>query len=88
MVNRGQAASAIRRLRLSTDTRLLLVEDVPGNARLLREMLKEPGSHHIAVTHVETMIEAERRLAAGGTEIILLDLGLPDAKVWKRSGEL
>ena len=61
-------------------TRLLLVEDNPGDARLLREMLNEPGSHQIAVTHVESMIEAEEHLAGGGFEIVLLDLGLPDAQ--------
>ena len=65
---------------MSTGTRLLLVEDNPGDARLLREMFNEPGSQHIAVTHVESMIEAEKHLAEGGTEIILLDLGLPDAQ--------
>ena len=65
---------------MRADTRLLLVEDNPGDARLLREMLNEPGSDHIAVTHVESMIEAEKSLAEGRFEIILLDLGLPDAQ--------
>ncbi len=61
-----------------TATRLLLVEDNLGDARLLREMLREPGTHRIEMTHVTSMSEAEGRLAAGETDVILLDLGLPD----------
>jgi len=61
-------------------TRLLLVEDNPGDARLLREMLNEPGSHNTELIHVECMSEAEEHLAKRATDIILLDLGLPDAQ--------
>jgi len=61
-------------------TRLLLVEDNLGDARLLREMFNEPGSHSIELTHVERMSEAEKHLADGAVDIILLDLGLPDAQ--------
>jgi PAS domain S-box-containing protein len=60
--------------------RLLLVEDNPGDARLLREMFKEQGSHDTEVTHVESLAEAEKHLAAREFDIILLDLGLPDAE--------
>ena len=59
---------------------LLLVEDNPGDARLLREMFKEQGSHNIELTHVESMSEAETHLAEHAVDIILLDLGLPDAQ--------
>ncbi|HUP17218.1 MAG TPA: response regulator [Acidimicrobiia bacterium] len=61
-------------------TRLLLVEDNPGDARLLEEMLRESGSLQTQVTHVHSMREAEERLSNGSTDIILLDLGLPDAQ--------
>lgn len=60
--------------------RLLLVEDNPGDARLLREMLNEPGSHNIELTHMASMGEAEAHLAEHAADIILLDLGLPDAQ--------
>jgi two-component system cell cycle sensor histidine kinase/response regulator CckA len=60
--------------------RLLLVEDNPGDARLLREMFKEQGSHDTEVTHVESVTEAEKHLAGREFDIILLDLGLPDAE--------
>ena len=36
-------------------TRLLLVEDNLGDARLLREMLNEPGTHRTELTHVSSM---------------------------------
>ena len=61
-------------------TRLLLIEDNPGDARLLREMLGEQTSHNTELTHVEDMHEAEKHLAAHALDLILLDLGLRDAQ--------
>jgi diguanylate cyclase (GGDEF)-like protein/PAS domain S-box-containing protein len=58
---------------------LLLVEDNPGDVRLLREMLHEQGEHHTELTHVERLSAAEDHLANHAVDIILLDLGLPDA---------
>ena len=59
---------------------ILLVEDNPGDARLLIEMLKDEGLHETQVTHVESMSEAEQHLAAHSVDIILLDQGLPDSQ--------
>jgi diguanylate cyclase (GGDEF)-like protein len=59
---------------------LLVIEDNPGDARLLREMLNEQGSHLTALTHVECMSDAEKHLAQNEVDLILLDLGLPDAQ--------
>ncbi len=59
---------------------LLLVEDNPGDVRLLREMFYEQSSHHTELTQVETMGQAEKHLAGAAVDIILLDLGLPDAQ--------
>ncbi len=59
---------------------LLLVEDNPGDARLLREMFNEEGAHSTELTHAECMKDAERHLAEREVDIILLDLGLPDAE--------
>jgi len=59
---------------------LLLIEDNPGDARLLREMLGEQTSHQTELTHVERMGVAEKHLAEHAVDIILLDLGLPDAQ--------
>ena len=59
--------------------RILLVEDNPGDARLLRETLREAESFPFELTHVTRLGEGEERLAEGGTEVVLLDLSLPDA---------
>ena len=59
---------------------LLLVEDNPADVRLLREMFHEQNSLRTELTQVETMREAEEHLAGCPTDIILLDLGLPDAQ--------
>jgi diguanylate cyclase (GGDEF)-like protein/PAS domain S-box-containing protein len=59
---------------------LLLVEDNPGDARLLREMFSEQGLHTIALTHAECMSDAEKHLAGSAFDVILLDLGLPDVQ--------
>jgi len=59
---------------------LLLIEDNLGDARLLREMLSESGSRDTELTHVQLMTEAEKHLGEHLVDIILLDLGLPDAQ--------
>jgi DNA-binding response OmpR family regulator len=60
--------------------RVLLVEDDPGFARLLREMFKEQGSADTELTHVESIAGAEQQLAGATFDIILLDPGLPDSQ--------
>jgi diguanylate cyclase (GGDEF)-like protein/PAS domain S-box-containing protein len=59
---------------------LLLVEDNAGDARLLKEMFREQGADHVEMTNVVSMVQAEAHLAKGAVDIILLDLGLPDAQ--------
>src|ERR1700734_21769 len=59
---------------------LLLVEDNPGDARLLREMYNEQGTHNTELIHVECVSEAEKYLEKSAVDIIVLDLGLPDAQ--------
>src|SRR5271169_5916245 len=59
---------------------LLLIEDNPGDARLLREMFYERGSKDTELKHVESMTDAERFFAEHSADIIMLDLGLPDAQ--------
>jgi signal transduction histidine kinase len=58
---------------------LLIIEDNPGDARLLREMLHEDATYQAELMFVETMSEAEKCLVEHVIDIILLDLGLPDA---------
>src|SRR5271163_1028131 len=59
---------------------LLLVEDNPGDARLIREMFNEQGATDTELMRVGNMSEAEKCLAEHPVDIILLDLGLPDAQ--------
>jgi signal transduction histidine kinase len=65
---------------MRTIKKVLLVEDNPGDARLLREMFKEDGSIDVDLACVSFMSEAEKHLATSSVDIILLDLGLPDAQ--------
>ena len=57
---------------------VLLVEDSAGDVRLLREMFRREKPDSFELTHLVCLSEAEIRLAKGGVDIVLLDLGLPD----------
>lgn len=59
--------------------RVLLVEDHPGDARLIREMLKDIPGLRLDIEVVEYLSDAVKRLAEGGIDVVLLDLTLPDA---------
>jgi signal transduction histidine kinase len=59
---------------------LLIIEDNPGDARLLREIFLEEGSNATEMTHAGSMAEAEGFLSGNTVDVILLDLGLPDAQ--------
>jgi diguanylate cyclase (GGDEF)-like protein/PAS domain S-box-containing protein len=59
---------------------VLLVEDNAGDAVLLRRMFREEGFRGMEVIHVERMSEAEACLSTTAIDIVLLDLGLPDAR--------
>ena len=59
--------------------RLLLVEDTPGDARLLRYHLSEGGGDAFELEHVELLSAALDRLSRGGIALVLLDLSLPDS---------
>lgn len=61
-------------------TTVLLVEDNPGDARLIREMLSEAGRSGFQLAEASRLDEACARLARGGIEVILLDLSLPDVQ--------
>jgi phosphoserine phosphatase RsbU/P len=58
--------------------RLLLVEDNPGDARLLQEELREVASARFEVRHVTRMAEALALVGEPGLDVVLLDLSLPD----------
>ncbi len=58
---------------------VLLVEDNPGDARLVVELLSEETSESFRITHVEQLADARQQVMEGGTGCVLLDLSLPDA---------
>jgi two-component system cell cycle sensor histidine kinase/response regulator CckA len=62
----------------STPIKLLLIEDNPGDARLIREMLGEALGGSADVTAVESLADARGKF--DGTDAVLLDLGLPDSR--------
>ena len=59
--------------------RILLVEDNPGDARLLQEMLVDVDEYTTNMQHVETLSAALDLLAIESFDVALLDLGLPDS---------
>ncbi|MBY0432420.1 MAG: response regulator, partial [Rhodospirillales bacterium] len=60
---------------------VLLVEDNPGDARLVREMLRDWDGHpKIGAVHaVDSLAGALAALAAEAFQVVLLDLSLPDS---------
>ena len=58
--------------------RVLLVEDNPGDARLVRETLAEVDTPEFELTHVERLSQARQRLSEEQFDVVLLDLVLPD----------
>jgi DNA-binding response OmpR family regulator len=58
---------------------ILLVEDNPGDADLIKEVLADSPLFHFRFTGVARMSEALVVLARETVDIILLDLNLPDS---------
>ena len=60
--------------------RILLIEDNPGDARLIQEMLKEPGGSELAVVCAPSLTQARQVLRDGRFDAVLLDLNLPESR--------
>jgi signal transduction histidine kinase len=58
---------------------VLLVEDNPSDALLLKEALLESGEDCFDLQIVDTLAAGIERIGAGGIDAILLDLSLPDS---------
>lgn len=61
------------------DIKVLLIEDNPGDARLIREMLGEGGTASFNLEWADQLSSGLERLAKGGIDVLLLDLSLPDS---------
>ena len=64
---------------MSAPIRILLVEDNPGDARLMREHLREVESFAAELVHADRLETARSHLEGGAIDLVLLDLSLPDA---------
>ena len=60
--------------------KILLIEDNPGDARLIREMLEEVQHTPIDLDCVDRLSNGLKRQAEKEFEVILLDLSLPDSQ--------
>ena len=58
--------------------RVLLVEDNPGDSRLIQELISESASQ-FEVHSVGRLAEALERLKTGDYQLVLVDLSLPDS---------
>lgn len=61
-------------------TVVLLVEDSPADARIVRENLAGLEGDGFVLVHAERLAEGLERIAAGGIDAVLLDLSLPDSE--------
>jgi signal transduction histidine kinase len=60
--------------------RILLVEDNPGDARLVRELLRDANRHSVDLVCAGDLASARAQLAAHSFDVVLLDLSLPDSR--------
>ena len=58
---------------------VLMIEDNPGDARLVREMLGESRSAGFALQWAQSLAEGRLFLASRSIDVVLLDLDLPDS---------
>jgi Flp pilus assembly CpaE family ATPase len=60
--------------------RVLLVEDNPGDALLISEMLSESGGNALfRIVQAQSLLSGLDRLSRGNIDLVLLDLSLPDS---------
>lgn len=65
---------------MNDSIKILLIEDNPGDVRLLREMLAEMPGTPFDLECADRLSAGLERLAAGEIDVILLDLSLPDSR--------
>jgi two-component system cell cycle sensor histidine kinase/response regulator CckA len=64
---------------LDPPLKILLIEDNPGDARLIREMLADSGAQDITIECVSRLSQGLEYLDRGKIDLVLLDLDLPDS---------
>ncbi|MEJ2143223.1 MAG: EAL domain-containing protein [Gammaproteobacteria bacterium] len=63
----------------ASEIKVLLVEDNPGDARLVQEMFVDVNASEFVLTHMSTLADALDVLKNENFDVMLLDLSLPDA---------
>lgn len=63
-----------------TPIHVFLIEDNPGDRRLLQELLREVASVDIHLEYAESLSQGIQRLQENPVDIVLLDLFLPDSQ--------
>jgi DNA-binding response OmpR family regulator len=59
---------------------ILLIEDNPGDVRIIRELLREANGASVALVCADRLSSGIQQLTEGGVDLVLLDLTLPDSK--------
>ena len=58
---------------------ILLVEDNPGDVRLIEEMLRKDAKEKYSINNIDTFEGAFKSLIVKNFDIVILDLNLPDS---------
>ncbi|TVQ54983.1 MAG: response regulator [Phycisphaerales bacterium] len=61
-------------------TSVLIVEDNPGDVRLIEEMLRETGGPDLRTLNADALAQGLPMLREETVDVVLLDLGLPDSQ--------
>ena len=79
-MTRVPSPTAVGRVAVAHTVDVLVIDDNPGDAVLVREMLRDAGgaTEHV-VGHAPTLRDGLARLRDATPDCVLLDLGLPDA---------
>ena len=59
---------------------VLLIEDNPGDARRIRELLAEANEISCCLLCADRLSSGIRQISDGGVDVVLLDLSLPDSR--------
>ena len=62
-----------------TTTTILLLEDNPGDARLIRELFRDVPGRSVTIINAESLKQARDRLLDTRVDVALVDLSLPDS---------
>ncbi|MBA7640780.1 Sensor histidine kinase RcsC [subsurface metagenome] len=77
---RRHETAAKRRKMSDKCTKVLLIEDNPGDVRLIQEMLSQSAQDGCQLECADRLSKGLKRLGMGGIDLVLLDLGLPDSQ--------